>query len=160
MARKVDRKPKSANSEVCDIVLKSGFTGVAATVLAVAISSPAGLGGMIGTSLASNFGLDPVDGARDGENLVSFANTPAPLTETEIVEIRDRLAASMASVDAARAETDDAIAQLRELASNENALAFNAELIAPVSAAIVVEAPRDPNQELAELLLRGTSSDS
>mgnify|MGYP000865863612 CR=1 FL=1 len=40
--------------EVRDTVVKSGLTGVAATVLAVTIFSPAGFGGMIGTSLASN----------------------------------------------------------------------------------------------------------
>ena len=44
--------------EVRDTVVKSGLTGVAATVLAVTIFSPAGFGGMIGTSLASSFGND------------------------------------------------------------------------------------------------------
>lgn len=154
MARKQARKPKSAAAEVRDTVLKSGFTGVAATVLAVAISSPAGIGGMIGTSLASNFALEPTE----GEGAVSFASTPVPLTEVELVDIRSRLAASIASVDAIRAATDAEIEQLRLLASDENMLSFTMEVVEPVVQ--TVEAPHDPNKELAELLLRGASAES
>ena len=63
--------------EVRDTVLKSSLTGVAATALAVTIFSPAGFGGLVGTSLASGFGGD--SGATAAEN--PYANLPAYPTQ-------------------------------------------------------------------------------
>src|SRR5690606_27627224 len=53
----MSEKP-SFEREVRDTVVKSSLTGVAATVLAVTVFSPAGLGGIVGTSMASGFGAD------------------------------------------------------------------------------------------------------
>src|SRR5262249_23900288 len=45
------------NAETRDVIIKSGLSGVAATVLVVTMCSPGVLGGMIGTSLASSLGF-------------------------------------------------------------------------------------------------------
>lgn len=102
--------------EIRDTIVKSGLTGVAATVLAVAISSPAGLGGMIGTSIASGFGVDPVANTADDPyaNLPAF---PAPLTSEEVSDIRGQLAATAASLEITRAATEAKIEQMRMLAA-------------------------------------------
>ena len=46
-------KPTDYSREVRDTVVKSGLTGVAATVLAVTIFSPAGFGGYLGARFAA-----------------------------------------------------------------------------------------------------------
>ena len=68
--------------EVRDTIVKSGLTGVAATVLAVTIFSPAGLGGMIGTSLASGFGQDPNATPADWATATVIARVLLNLDET------------------------------------------------------------------------------
>lgn len=109
----MSQKQTDFRRETRDTIVKSGLTGVAATVLAVALSSPAGLGGMVGTSLASGAGSDPA-----AEN--PYANLPpypAPLTATEVAQIRGQLAATAASLALTREATDDVIAHIREIAS-------------------------------------------
>ena len=108
--------------EVRDIIVRSGLTGVAATVLAVTIFSPAGLGGMIGTSLASGAGHDP-SGSADNP----YANLPAypsPLTPQEISNIRGTLASTAAAMEFTRAATDAKIEHVRALAMVDGAVTF------------------------------------
>ncbi|MGD9814824.1 MAG: hypothetical protein AB7Q23_00095 [Hyphomonadaceae bacterium] len=111
------------NREVRDTVVKSGMTGVAATVLAVTIFSPAGFGGMIGASLASGFGFDPSQSAADNP----YANLPAypsPLTQQELSDINGELASTTASLEITRAATEAKIEQLRSLALSEGMVTF------------------------------------
>ena len=98
--------------ETRETIIKSGLSGVAATVLAVAMASPAGLGGMIGTSLAS--GSDQAGGS---EALAGLAPYPTPLTATELTDIRDRLADAEATLEAQRAGTDVHIEHMRALSA-------------------------------------------
>src|SRR5262245_31381646 len=109
--------------EVRDTIVKSGLTGVAATVLAVTIFSPAGLGGMIGTSLASGFGQDPAATPADNP----YANLPAypsPLTAEEVSNIRGQLASTAAQMEFTRAATDAKIEQVRAIAMVDGAVTF------------------------------------
>src|SRR5262245_28330614 len=109
--------------EVRDTIVKSGLTGVAATVLAVTIFSPAGLGGMIGTSLASGFGQDPAATPADNP----YANLPAypsPLTPQEISDIRGQLASTAAQMEFTRAATDAKIEHVRAIAMVDGAVTF------------------------------------
>lgn len=118
--------------EVRDTVVRSGMTGVAATVLAVTIFSPAGFGGMIGASLASGFGFDPNASSADNP----YANLPAypsPLTQQELSDINGELASTQASLEITRAATEGTIEQLRALATSEGVVTFTQ---APQPAAI------------------------
>jgi hypothetical protein len=116
--------------EVRGTIVKSGLTGVAATMLAVTVFSPAGLGGMIGTSVASGFGVDPAVNTAD-DPYANLPPYPAPLTTEEISDIRGQLAATAASLEITRAATEAKIEQMRALT------------IAPavVSAPVLVHAP-------------------
>ena len=152
--------------EVRDTVIKSGLTGVAATVMAVAVFSPAGLGGMIGTSVASGFGADAAANTADDPyaNLPPF---PAPLTSEEISDIRGQLASTAASLEITRAATEARIEQMRALTIAAPVVSAPVEVHAPVieaQAAPLNEnaqvahdggepAYRDRHQELASLLL-------
>jgi hypothetical protein len=109
--------------EVRDTIVKSSLTGVAATVLAVTIFSPAGLGGMIGTSLASSFGNDPNVAPADNP----YANLPAypsPLTAQEVSDIRGQLASTAAQMEFTRAATDAKIEHVRAIAMVDGAVTF------------------------------------
>jgi len=102
-------------------VAKSSLTGVAMTVLAVTIFSPAGFGGMIGTSLASGGNADPNIAPADNP----YANLPAypsPLTAEEVSDIRGQLASTAASMEFTRAATDDRIEQIRSIAMTDGAV--------------------------------------
>lgn len=149
--------------EVRDTVIKSGLTGVAATVMAVAVFSPAGLGGMIGTSVASGAGAAaPADDPY--ANLPPF---PAPLTSEEISDIRGQLASTAASLEITRAATEARIEQMRALTIAAPVVSAPVAVHAPVieaQAAPLNEnaqvahdggdpAYRDRHQELASLLL-------
>lgn len=145
--------------EVRDTIIKSGLTGVAATVLAVAAFSPAGLGGMIGTSVASGFGADTAAQADD-----PYANLPpypAPLTTEEISDIRGQLAATAASLEITRAATEAKIEQMRALtvapATIAAPIAVHSPTIQANNAQVAHDggdpAYRDRHQELASLLL-------
>jgi hypothetical protein len=135
-------EPVRHDLEIRETIVKSTFCGVAATVLAITIASPAGVGGIIGTSVAEGFGLAP-DTAHD---VVSFPQVPAPLSETELTDIRERLSASITAIDDMRAITDDEIDHLRQLAAIEE------------DAVLTAESPRQQDVELANLLLRDTQS--
>ena len=145
-----------------DTVIKSGFAGVAATVLAVVVCSPAGLGGMIGTSVAG-LGWNSLDPNNTGAESVTFP-TAAPLTQVELQEIRDRLVNGNAALDNMRAATDAQIDFMRSIAANDNPLSVSpSDMLALDTAGAVratstpeqsvAEAPVDRDLELAELLL-------
>lgn len=169
--------------EVRDVVVKSSLTGVAATVMAVTIFSPAALGGMIGTSLASSFGFDSNSPSVD-DVYASLPAYPSPLSVDELSDIRGQLASTTASLEITRAATEAKIERVREIASSAGFVTYDsvqqvaavAPVVAPVQAAVqpVAEpAPspavvpvnytagsaadpstyRDPHLELADLLL-------
>jgi hypothetical protein len=116
-------KPADYGREVRDTVVKSGLTGVAATVLAVTIFSPAGFGGMIGTSLASGFGLD-TNNATAEDPYASLPPYPAPLTAEELSDIHNRLAVTTASLEITRAATEAKIEHIRALAMSGDLVTF------------------------------------
>ncbi len=110
--------------EVRDTIVKSGLTGVAATVLAVTIFSPAGFGGMIGTSLASSFGNDASAAPADNP----YANLPAypsPLSTQEVSDIRGQLASTAAQMEFTRAATEAKIEHVRAIAVTDGAVTFS-----------------------------------
>lgn len=111
--------PVQYRHEVRDTIVKSGLSGVAATVLAVTIFSPAGLGGMIGTSVAAGSGHSPASTA-----LGDLAPFPAPITDVELADIRARLRDSAISLRTLRASTRDEIAHMRAIAARGNALSI------------------------------------
>lgn len=119
--------------EVLDTIVKSGLTGVAAAALAVTFISPAGFGGMIGETLASGFGFDSNASAADNPyaNLPAY---PAPLSQTELSQIRGQLASTVASLEITRAATDDKIEHVRQLAMGDGLVTFTPTR-APVRAA-------------------------
>lgn len=123
--------------EVRETVIKSALTGVAATALAVVAISPAGLGGFIGTSLASGFGgnanIAPADDPY--ANLPAF---PAPLTSSELDQIRGELARTSVALELTRAATEARIERVRAIAESDRASSF-----APVDA--VIPAPASLN---------------
>ena len=116
-------KPVDYGREVRDTVVKSGLTGVAATVLAVTIFSPAGFGGMIGTSLASGFGID-TNNATAEDPYASLPPYPAPLTAQELSDIHNRLAVTTASLEITRAATEAKIEYIRSVAVSGDAVTF------------------------------------
>jgi hypothetical protein len=171
-----DRKKSSFSDDVRDTIVKSGLTGVAASIMAVAVFSPAGLGGLVGTSLAfgNNGGAGSTDDAYS--RLPAF---PSPLTHEEVDAIQIELAQTGASLELTRAATDERIDHVRSLAVSDELVTFAP---APVSAApghgdnlrlmrsedlrhslsqpapetataAHVDIAYDPNAELAELLL-------
>lgn len=170
----MSQKPVDYAREVRDTVVKSSLTGVAATVLAVTIFSPAGFGGMIGTSLASGFGQD--DSASADDPYASLPPFPAPLTQDELSNIQSDLARATVSLEITRAATEEKIEQMRRIAMTPGAVTFasvpqpavlNGELRLTTSDPATFTAPapveatpvnynidaRDPHLELAELLL-------
>lgn len=146
----MSKKPTEYSQVVRDEVVKSGLTGVAATVLAVTIFSPAGLGGLVGTSLASGFGGDSTAASDDAyANLPAF---PAPLSQSELDVIHSQLARSTASLEITRAATDYKIEQVRSIAMSSGAVTFTpmsqraaepmvAELRSTTSNEVAFEAP-------------------
>ena len=149
----MSKKPTEYSQVVRDEVVKSGLTGVAATVLAVTIFSPAGLGGLVGTSLASGFGGDSTAASDDAyANLPAFATFPAPLSQSELDVIHSQLARSTASLEITRAATDYKIEQVRSIAMSSGAVTFTpmsqraaepmvAELRSTTSNEVAFEAP-------------------
>ncbi|MEZ5996637.1 MAG: hypothetical protein R3C25_12895 [Hyphomonadaceae bacterium] len=106
-------QPSGHAREVRDTIVKSSLTGVAGTVLAVTAFSPAGFGGMLGTSMASGLGADS-DSANSYVNLPPFV---APLSEQELADIRGQLATVSSSLTMTRAATDASIDRMRILAA-------------------------------------------
>jgi hypothetical protein len=117
------QKPADYGREVRDTVVKSGLTGVAATVLAVTIFSPAGFGGMVGTSLASGFGLDPNASASE-DPYASLPPYPAPLSAQELSDIHNQLARTTASLEITRAATEAKIEYIRAIAVSGDQVTF------------------------------------
>ena len=116
-------KPADYGREVRDTVVKSGLTGVAATVLAVTVFSPAGFGGMIGTSLASGFGIDTNSAAAE-DPYASLPPYPAPLSAQELSDIHNQLARTTASLEITRAATEAKIEYIRSIAISGDAVTF------------------------------------
>lgn len=165
------KKHADAGAEIRDTVVKSSLTGVAASVIAVTLASPAGFGGVIGTSIASSFGADT--SASTDEVYGSLPAFPSPLTQTELSDIRGQLARTTASLEITRAATDDRIERIRSIAMSEGLTSFApmqeaarpsmsvqspaAAALAPVvatpSASVLQPEGRDVNMELAALLL-------
>ncbi len=108
-------KPHDHGREIRDTVLKSGLTGVAATALAITVFSPAGFGGIVGTSLASGFGLDTNSASAD-DPYASLPPYPAPLSAQELSDIHNELARTTASLEITRAATEAKIERIRSLA--------------------------------------------
>jgi len=153
-----EQRPEYAR-EVRDIIVKSGLTGVAATVMAVTAFSPAGFGGIIGTSLASGLGLDHQRASSD-DPYARLPAFPTPLTETELSNIRGELARTAASLEITRAATEDKIEYVRLIAEHQGLSAVapmarvaSAPAAAPAQAANAQPAHRDSHLELAALLL-------
>jgi len=134
--------------EVRDTIIKSSLTGVAATVMAVTVFSPAGLGGMIGTSVASGAGAGNTASADDPyANLPPF---PAPLTTEEISDIRGQLSSTAASLEITRAATEARIEQMRALTVAPPVVSAPAAVHAPV-----IEARAAPLNENAQVAHNG-----
>ncbi len=108
--------------EVRDTVVKSGLTGIAASILAVTVFSPAGLGGLIGTSLA--FGGDS-NARRSDDPYALLPAYPAPLSEAEISSIQAELAQTSASLEITKAATDARIEHVRTLALSDGMVTFS-----------------------------------
>lgn len=105
--------------EVRDTIVKSSFTGVAATAIAIVAFSPAGFGDWIGASIASSIGMDATANAEDN----IYARLPAyptPMTRAELNEIYAQLASSAASMTVVRAATDDQIEQVRAVSLGDD----------------------------------------
>ncbi len=138
-------KPTDFGREVRDTVVKSGLGGVAATVLAVTIFSPAGFGGLIGTSLASGFGGD-ANAASSEDPYANLPAFPAPLSTVELDNIRSELARTTASLEITRAATDGKIEYIRSIASSGGAVTFTPM---PVSAPAAMELRSTTSNEIA-----------
>ncbi|HWA01366.1 MAG TPA: hypothetical protein VG841_13735 [Caulobacterales bacterium] len=96
-------------------IFKSGFSGVVLTCVAAVFSAHGGLDGLIGTSVAHNMpGREPDAIAR------GFPATPEPLSKEELRGIRSELDDSIASLDAARASTDDEIERIKALSERSS----------------------------------------
>lgn len=136
--------------EVRDTIVKSSLTGATATALAVTIFSPAGFGGLIGTSVAANFGLEPSAAAAD-DTYARLPAFPAPFTQYELDAVRGQLARTTASLEITRAATEERIEHIRSIAlTDRNTVVFapaplphsaQAELRLDTSDAVEEEAP-------------------
>lgn len=142
--------PGGFEREVRDIVVKSGLTGVAATMLAVTIFSPAGFGGLVGTSLASGLGgeANRSPASNPYANLPAF---PAPLTVEEISDIRGQIASTTASMEITRAATEPRIERVRSLAMADGLVSFTTRSApAPVVPRLSASMPPVRTPELAQ----------
>ncbi len=118
-----DESKNDYRREVRDTIIKSGLTGVAATMIAAAVFSPAGLGGMVGTSLASGLGSDPGVAPVDDP----YANLPAfraPMSQEELSQIRGELAATAAAMEITRAATEAKVEHIRAIALTDVDMPF------------------------------------
>jgi hypothetical protein len=165
--------------EVRDTIVKSSFTGVAATAMAIVAFSPAGFGDWIGASVASSFGVDSTALADDNAYAVLPAY-PTPMTRDEVNAIHAQLASSEASMTLVRAATNEKIEQVRTIALGDELPMLVGQAPAedaPVESYVAVTGPeaailpvsytaavggggfdasvpyRDPHLELADLLL-------
>jgi len=164
------KKHADSGAEIRDTVVKSSLTGVAASVIAVTLASPAGFGGVIGTSIASTFGSDSANAAAE-DVYASLPAFPSPLTQSELSDIRGQLARTTASLEITRAATDERIERIRSIAMSEGVASFApmpeiaqvgggmtpapriAEPVLTPSASVLRPDGPDVNMELAALLL-------
>ncbi len=114
-------RPVDYGREVRDTIVKSSLTGVAATVLAVTIFSPAGFGGMIGTSLASGLGVADPSASAEDDPYARLPAYPSPLSQDELSNIRGELARTTASLEITRAATEAKIDHIRAIALTQGA---------------------------------------
>jgi len=136
--------------EVRDTIVKSSFTGVAATAMAIVAFSPAGFGDWIGASVASSFGVDSTASAADNA-YASLPAYPAPMTHDEINAIHAQLSSSEASMTIIRAATNDRIEQVRTVSLGDDvpvlvrqaAAAPTSDLRLALSEAVTYTAPSD-----------------
>jgi hypothetical protein len=111
---KNDRTPKTAAGRTRATVLHSGLAGMAAGVVAAAVSSPAGalaidsIGQAVGVGLSINGSASPQEEARA---LI------APFTSLELSQIRARLADSAQAIESSRAATEPEIEFMRGVAA-------------------------------------------
>lgn len=138
-----ERSAQTYSDQVRDTVVKSSLTGVAATVLAVTIFSPAGFGGMIGISLASGFGGANDTAATDAYSVLPAY--PAPLSGEELNAIQTQLAQTSVSLEITRAATDARVEQLRSMADGGELVTFE-----PVQTASVQPQREDLRLSLTE----------
>jgi hypothetical protein len=117
-------RPVDYGRDVRDTVVKSSLTGVAATVLAVTIFSPAGVGGLIGTSVASSFGGNLNSTAASDDPYANLPAFPAPLSAEELSNIRGQLARSTASLAITRAATEPKLEHIRSIALSSGVVTF------------------------------------
>jgi hypothetical protein len=142
--------------EVRDTIVKSSLTGVAVTVLAVTAFSPAGFGGIVGTSVAAGLGLDHRS-ARTNDPYAGLPPYPSPLSQTELTDIRGELARTAASLEITRAATADKIDYVRTIAEHQGlstsmVATHHASFVATTAlAAPVVAAPAAPAVPLANV---------
>jgi len=142
--------------EVRDTVVKSSLTGVAVTILAVTAFSPAGFGGIVGTSVAAGLGLDH-GAARTNDPYAGLPPFPSPLSQTELTDIRGELARTAASLEITRAATEGKIDYVRSIAEHQGLSAsmagvHHASFVATTAlAAPVMAAPAAPAVPLANV---------
>lgn len=136
-----ERSARTYSDEARDVVMKSGLTGVAATVMAVAAMSPAGFGGVIGTSSAFGFDDSAGNSTAHVDPYSVLPAFPAPLSANELDAIQTQLARSTVSMELTRAATDERIERLRTLAMGEGVATA-----APMQMAAA--APARPREEL------------
>lgn len=168
------------DAQMRSTAVKSGLSGVAVTVLAVTMFSPAGFGGVIGTSLASGFGANANAGGATTDDVYGrLPAFPTPISQEELSDIRGRLARTEASLAITRAATDARIEHIRSIAMSDGVVTFTpmtsvgqigAGIVTPSSALIEPTAtaqmeqmvvpivaefaqPRASHLELAALLL-------
>lgn len=117
----MERSP-NYHDQTRETIIKSSLTGVAATVMAVTVFSPAGLGGLVGASFASGSGHD-INGNDAYANLPAY---PAPLSAEELSNIHSSLARTAASLEITRAATQDRIEHLQSIALTDGVVSFGA----------------------------------
>jgi hypothetical protein len=140
-----ERLAQTHESKAIETVVKSGLTGVAATVLAAAVFSPAGFGGMIGTSLAH--GGDASNSSRASQDPYSVLPAyPAPLSAQELDAIHSQLAQTAASLEFTRAATDARIERIRSLVTDDGLVTFATTRVAQAAPAPVAQV--QPREEL------------
>lgn len=135
-----ERSVSPFEAEVRETVVKFGLTGATATLIAATVFSPAGLGGMIGSSFASG---DP-NSSGSNDVYASLPAFPAPLSQPELLEIRGDLARTTAALEITRAATADRVEHLRSLASSNASFADVGPALPPPQLRLRLSEPEAP----------------
>ena len=101
-------QPNLEKNGTAGVVVRSGFAGVAAAILMVAVGSQAGLGGMIGVA-------EGMDRDQSADALKLPTGVPR-LSADELTHIDQVLTHSLSEMDAMRLGTDAEIEYMRSLA--------------------------------------------